>query len=326
MSRPALRRSLIAVAAALATGAGFVVAAVPASAAGPWFVATTGNNAATCLTAAAPCATIAGAIAKPGFANGDTINVAAGTYVGQTGFGGQGRQRGRLGNVVLDGNNSGTYSTVVRQRRDHGQPHQPDHPQRVQQSLRRRASVWWPAPSTPPTSSSGTTRAPSGPARSSYQGATLNMTGGSITNNTSTATGAPERRRRRRLRRTARPAHARPASSPSTASRSPTTWRTGAALLFTGNGGGVFNAGTTVIKNSTFSGNRAVASTANLLRSGQGGAIFNGAQDSDDVAQPHRQNTTITGGLAVRRRQRDQRRRASPTSRPRSAAPASPAR
>lgn len=57
-----------------------VLVASPARAAGPWFVAPTGNNAASCLSAAAPCATVTGALAKAGFQAGDTINVAAGTY------------------------------------------------------------------------------------------------------------------------------------------------------------------------------------------------------------------------------------------------------
>ncbi|KRB72789.1 hypothetical protein ASE01_22365 [Nocardioides sp. Root190] len=59
---------------------GAVLVASPAQAAGPWYVAPSGNNAASCLSAAAPCATVTGALAKGTFAAGDTINVAPGTY------------------------------------------------------------------------------------------------------------------------------------------------------------------------------------------------------------------------------------------------------
>src|SRR5690606_4955242 len=65
---------------ALGTVLSSVLVASPAQAAGPWFVAPTGNNAASCLSAAAPCATVTGAMAKGTFAAGDTINVAPGTY------------------------------------------------------------------------------------------------------------------------------------------------------------------------------------------------------------------------------------------------------
>ncbi len=52
----------------------------PVRAAGPWYVSTTGNDANDCQGATTPCATINGAIEKA--ANGDTINVAIGTYTG----------------------------------------------------------------------------------------------------------------------------------------------------------------------------------------------------------------------------------------------------
>jgi hypothetical protein len=54
----------------------------PAGAAGPWYVATTGSDVNDCLSSAAPCATINGALAKPGFLPGDTVRVAIGTYTG----------------------------------------------------------------------------------------------------------------------------------------------------------------------------------------------------------------------------------------------------
>ena len=50
-----------------------------AHAAGPWFVATTGNDTTNnCLTVGTPCLTIAHAISKA--SAGDTINIAPGTY------------------------------------------------------------------------------------------------------------------------------------------------------------------------------------------------------------------------------------------------------
>lgn len=50
---------------------------------GPWYVATTGDDTNNdCLTPSTPCASINGALAKPGFADGDTIKVAIGTYYG----------------------------------------------------------------------------------------------------------------------------------------------------------------------------------------------------------------------------------------------------
>jgi uncharacterized repeat protein (TIGR01451 family) len=54
----------------------------PISAAGMWYVATTGNDANTCSAVATPCASINGALAKPGFVAGDTVRVAVGTYTG----------------------------------------------------------------------------------------------------------------------------------------------------------------------------------------------------------------------------------------------------
>ena len=57
-----------------------VTAPQPAHAAGPWYVATTGNDNNDCLGPTTPCATINGAIGKA--SAGDTINVAIGTYTG----------------------------------------------------------------------------------------------------------------------------------------------------------------------------------------------------------------------------------------------------
>lgn len=55
-----------------------------ARAAGPWYVAPapTGDDTNDCLSDTTPCATINGALAKPGFVISDTVLVATGTYTG----------------------------------------------------------------------------------------------------------------------------------------------------------------------------------------------------------------------------------------------------
>jgi hypothetical protein len=53
-----------------------------ARAAGPWYVAPGGDDGDDCLSPAAACASINGALNKPGFVAGDTILVATGTYTG----------------------------------------------------------------------------------------------------------------------------------------------------------------------------------------------------------------------------------------------------
>lgn len=80
--RTRLRRTATAAVLAVISGLGFVAAAGPAAAAGPWFVANTGLNTATCgLAAATPCNTVTFVLAKAAFVDGDIINVAAGTYL-----------------------------------------------------------------------------------------------------------------------------------------------------------------------------------------------------------------------------------------------------
>lgn len=51
-------------------------------AAGVWYVKNGGNDSNDCATPATACASINGALAKPGFVAGDTIRVAVGTYTG----------------------------------------------------------------------------------------------------------------------------------------------------------------------------------------------------------------------------------------------------
>ena len=54
----------------------------PVRAAGPWYVTPGGDDANDCLSPASPCATINGALNKPGFVAGDIIQVAIGTFTG----------------------------------------------------------------------------------------------------------------------------------------------------------------------------------------------------------------------------------------------------
>jgi len=74
---------LMAAALALAALMLTIVVYRPARAAGPWYVAPGGNDANSCSTTGAPCATINGAIGKA--SSGDTIKVATGTYTASTG-------------------------------------------------------------------------------------------------------------------------------------------------------------------------------------------------------------------------------------------------
>ncbi len=59
-----------------------VTASPRVRAAGPWYVKPGGNDANDCLSPATACATINGALNKPGFLGGDTIRVAVGAYTG----------------------------------------------------------------------------------------------------------------------------------------------------------------------------------------------------------------------------------------------------
>ena len=56
-----------------------------ARAQGSWYVTTAGSDDNACSSPAAPCATLAGALNKPGFAAVDTVYVAMGTYTGTVG-------------------------------------------------------------------------------------------------------------------------------------------------------------------------------------------------------------------------------------------------
>jgi hypothetical protein len=70
-------------------------------AASTWFVATTGNDVNNCLAPSTPCKTIQAAVVKA--ANGDSINIAAGTYA----------QGANIRDKNLDLNGAGATSTIV---------------------------------------------------------------------------------------------------------------------------------------------------------------------------------------------------------------------
>ncbi|MEP7190702.1 MAG: hypothetical protein ABI901_16045, partial [Roseiflexaceae bacterium] len=72
-SRPIITLALIVV---------LLIVHSPAYAATIWFVAPTGDDQHDCQSPATPCATIQGALAKPGFTSGDSIRIAIGTYIG----------------------------------------------------------------------------------------------------------------------------------------------------------------------------------------------------------------------------------------------------
>lgn len=74
------RWGLVRLIAAIGLGLAVAVIVLPAQAQGPWYVAPSGSDGNTCLSPAAPCATLNGAIGKA--ATGDTIRVAVGTYTG----------------------------------------------------------------------------------------------------------------------------------------------------------------------------------------------------------------------------------------------------
>jgi hypothetical protein len=63
-----------------------LLATPPGRAAGPWYVAPGGDDGSDCSSPGTPCATINGALAKPGFVISDTILVASGTYTHPWGY------------------------------------------------------------------------------------------------------------------------------------------------------------------------------------------------------------------------------------------------
>lgn len=74
-----------------------------------WYVAPTGSNSASCATSSTPCATINGALSKPGFTWGDIIAVATGNYPAGTSNGATEIQLGK--DVQLIGGWSANFLT-----------------------------------------------------------------------------------------------------------------------------------------------------------------------------------------------------------------------
>ncbi|RNL62175.1 S-layer family protein [Nocardioides marmoriginsengisoli] len=100
---------LTAAAVAVASGAGVLAASAPANAAGPWFVAPSGVNNAGCgLALGTPCATVTFVLTKGAFLDGDTINVAPGTYTDKPTFGAKTATLiGSGGGATFSGSNTG---------------------------------------------------------------------------------------------------------------------------------------------------------------------------------------------------------------------------
>jgi hypothetical protein len=116
--RHAFRRTFTAAALAATAGLGFIAAAGPAQAATTWFVKPAlsgGNNAAACTSSATACATVTGVLAKAGFANGDVINVAAGTYIDRPVFTTKGAtvNGAGAGSTIITNNNQANTSTLA---------------------------------------------------------------------------------------------------------------------------------------------------------------------------------------------------------------------
>jgi len=74
LTRPALVLAILVILITLAVQ--------PARAAGPWYIGPGGSDGSACTSPATRCASINGALAKPGFVAGDTIRVQIGTYTG----------------------------------------------------------------------------------------------------------------------------------------------------------------------------------------------------------------------------------------------------
>jgi len=268
-----------------------VFSAVPANAAGPWFVAPGGAAGNSCLSAASACPTIQTVLAKGGFTSGDTISVAAGTYLGSTTFAAKGANVVGQGAVVLDGNNLGSVVTV------NGPAAVKFTNVTLKNGLNNAGGGGLRVISGTVTAQDVTianNKSVYGAGAFVNSTATLTMTGGSIANNSATATAA--------LNGWGGAVYV----AGKTASLATGTLNLdgvtvsgnvadAGAQQIAGLGGGIFTAGTTTIANSTFTGNKALG-TANLA--GYGGSIYHGG-NAPAVPQLTITNTQFSGGSAA---------------------------
>lgn len=310
--RHAVRRSLVAVALTVATiGGGLALSSETASAAATWFVAPAplGTAGAGCgTTLGTPCTTVSIVVAKAAFLNGDTINVAAGTYNDHPTFAAKGAtiQGAGAATTIFNGNGGVGYAMGTN----------------TAGVLTTINNVTLQNGTGLPISGAGTvggglivlngtvvtnnvviannTGNFGAGVYVGNAGAKLTMNGGSLTNNTATAvtalggTGGGVYVAGRRVT----PTPAQVAGELVMNNVTVTGNRAlGGAQAAGGNGGGVFNAGTATITGGTFSANTVTASTNGNTRRGQGGAIFNGPQDTDDAATLAISGTTINGAL-----------------------------
>ena len=296
------RRPLIAAGAAALAAGSFVVLAETASAANIWFVKQGGSTAGTCGTSVGTaCDTVTRVIAKAGFTAGDTINVAAGTYTDHPLFSTKGAVLNGAGaaTTIFSGTNSQyALGTTL--------------PAAQTLSLNDMTFTL----GSPTTGLGGglaigggqivtnnvnltNNKAQDGAGAFVAQGASLTMSGGTVSGNVATAGSLALSGAGGAFYvagRTTSPAVAAGQLTLSNVTVNSNS-AVGTASAATGNGGAVFNAGTATITGSSFSGNSVTASTNSNPRRGQGGAIFNGANDVDDLPSLTISTTTITGGL-----------------------------
>lgn len=269
----------------------------PAQAAGPWFVASTGgNNGASCLSAATPCATIQGVLIKPGFVNGDTINVAAGTYNNSvTNFTNKGANVvGQGAGAILDGNNAGTSVVGVT---GAGAPGAAITVKLTNLTLRNgtnNTSFGGGLRIQPPSGVTANVTAQDvtitnnksilGGGAVLYPGSNLTVNAGSIAGNTSTAT----------ANNTGFGGGVYVAAG-ATLSLNGTTVSSnaanGGAFTNAGGGGGIVNLGTVTVTDATFTGNSASGTGSN---GGFGGGIYHLGTAPLNIT-----NTSFAGGAAT---------------------------
>jgi hypothetical protein len=290
----------VTVAAALA-GAAALVAAPPASAAGPWYVGPTGTNNASCgLTAAAPCATVTYVLGTRPSVAGDTVNVAPGTYVDHPVLGSKSITIAGSGpGVIFDGGgttyalavNGGAVTNAVINLND--------------LTLRNGGfssgtlgggalPVLTSTVNTSNVTITGSKSAYGGGAMV-YAGATLTMTGGALSNNTASAAavfqgwgGAVYVQGKTSATSTAPPGVLRLTGVAVTGNTA-----NGAAQGLAGLGGGILNAGSTTISGATFTGNRAIGTGST---SAYGGGIYNASAANGATPSLSLTDTTVSGG------------------------------